>query len=304
MNSRLAFTLGLAAVVSVGTLGAQQFRYPPGDHRHNSHVRERASTSVVRHLTRHVGLPEVSAQPGDDPCRDTGWDDDNYRACEVREYTLPSGPLTVEGGRNGGIRVEGWDRSEIHILAIVSANAREEADAKRLVSEVDVQAGSGRVTATGPSTRNREHWSVSYRIQVPKRNDLDLKASNGGITINDVSGTIRFDTTNGGVRLSDVGGDVRGETRNGGLNVTLAGDRWDGTGLDVQTSNGGVTLTIPDGYNAQLTTQTVNGGFRTDYPMTLQGELSPRRGISTTLGAGGPPVSVRTTNGGVRINRR
>jgi hypothetical protein len=48
----------------------------------------------------------------------------------------------------------------------------------------------------------------------------------------------------------------------------------------------------------------VNGGFRTDYPMTIQGELSPRRGITTTLGSGGPPVSVRTTNGGVRISRR
>jgi hypothetical protein len=38
--------------------------------------------------------------------------------------------------------------------------------------------------------------------------------------------------------------------------------------------------------------------------MTIQGELSPRRGIQTTLGSGGPPVSVRTTNGGLRINRR
>ena len=60
----------------------------------------------------------------------------DYRACEVRDYTLPAGPLTVEGGQNGGIRVEGWDRSEIRIQAVVSANAREEADAKRLVSEV------------------------------------------------------------------------------------------------------------------------------------------------------------------------
>jgi hypothetical protein len=66
----------------------------------------------------------------------------------------------------------------------------------------------------------------------------------------------------------------------------------------------GVNLWIPEGYNADLTTRTVNGGFRTDFPMTIQGELSPRHGISTTLGAGGPPVRVRTTNGGLRINKR
>ena len=106
------------------------------------------------------------------------------------------------------------------------------------------------------------------------------------------------------MRLQDVGGRVNGETRNGGLDVRLNGTRWDGEGLDVQTSNGGVTLSIPDGYNAELETRTVNGGLRIDFPITVQGELSSRRGISTTLGSGGPPVRVRTTNGGVKINRR
>jgi hypothetical protein len=302
MTFRLVFTLGLTALVSAATVSAQQFSFPADDSA-RIHIHERVRT-IIHHIADHAALGSVTEQPGDDPCRDTGWDDNRYRSCEVREYTLPAGPLTVDGGQNGGIRVEGWDRNEIRIQAIVSASARGEADAKRLVSAVDVQAGSGRVTATGPDTRNREHWSVSYRINVPRQNDLELDANNGGVTISDVSGTIRFDTTNGGVRLTDVGGDVRGETRNGGLTVTLNGDRWDGAGLDVQTSNGGVTLNIPDGYNAELTTRTVNGGFRTDYPMTIQGELSPRRGITTTLGSGGPPVSVRTTNGGVRISRR
>ena len=245
----------------------------------------------------------ASAQRSDDPCRDAGWDDDYYRTCDVREYTLPAGPLTVDAGRNGGIRVEAWDRNEIRVLAIVSANARREEDARQLSTAVQVQAGSGRVSSTGPSTSGREWWSVSYRINVPRHNDLELNANNGGISIAGVQGTIRFETTNGGVNLRDLAGNVRGETRNGGLNVTLSGDRWDGEGLNVETSNGGVTLAIPEGYNAELTTRTVNGGFRSDIPMTIQGELSPRHGIQTTLGSGGAPVSVRTTNGGLRINR-
>ncbi len=217
---------------------------------------------------------------------------------------MPAGPLTVEAGRNGGIRVEGWDRAEIHVQAIVVANARREDAAKQLVSEVQVQAGGGRVSATGPSTGNRESWSVSYRINVPRRTDLELQANNGGITVRAVNGNIRFDTTNGGVHLTDLAGDVRGVTRNGGVTVALSGSRWDGAGIDVQTANGGVNIMIPDNYNADLTTRTVNGGFQSDFPMTIQGELSPRHGISTTLGSGGPPVNVRTTNGGVRVTRR
>ena len=240
-----------------------------------------------------------------DPCRNyNDRDDDYYQHCEVRESTLPAGPLNVDAGQNGGVQVEAWDRNDIRVRAIVRGSARDEARAKSIASQVQVQSGGGRVSATGPDLERREWWSVSYRINVPRKNDLDLSATNGGITIVGVNGNLRFDTTNGGVRLQDVGGRVNGETRNGGLDVRLNGSRWDGDGLDVQTSNGGVTLAIPDGYNAELETRTVNGGLRIDFPVTVQGELSSRRGITTTLGSGGPPVRVRTTNGGVRINRR
>lgn len=243
----------------------------------------------------------------DDPCDDRRGrgDDDGYRHCEVREETLPAGPLTVDAGTNGGVRVEGWDRNEIHVRAIVQTRAADEARARELAGAVQVQTGGHRVQSIGPqSTGRREWWSVSYRVSVPRRNDLELRAVNGGITVGGVSGTIRFDTSNGGVRLTDVGGSVRGRTRNGGVNVALAGQQWDGEGLEVETTNGGVTLSIPDGYNAELETRTVNGSFRTAYPLTVQGELNYRRGLATTLGRGGPPVRVRTTNGGLRINRR
>lgn len=280
--------------------------------RRSEDIRRRVESRIARHvehgdwgLSRRGSLDQGSI--GDDPCRDHDRrDDDYYRHCEVREERLPAGPLTVDAGQNGGIRVEGWDGSDILVRAVVQASAREEADARRLAGEVEVQAGGGRVSATGPdrSSGRREWWSVSYRISVPRRTDLDLNASNGGITIANVAGTIRFDTNNGGVRLSDVGGAVNGRTRNGGVRIALGGNRWDGEGLDVETSNGGVTLSIPEPYNAQLETRTVNGGFRFDYPLTVTGELSPRRGISTALGSGGAPVRVRTTNGGLRIERR
>lgn len=294
MNFRFAFTLGVSvASALVATVSAQS---ADGD-RIRIKLSDRSVTRVVTYAVAGQSFKE-------DPCRDAGWDDDHYRTCEVREESLPAGPLTVDAGRNGGVQVEGWDRNEIRIRAIVTTNARSEADAKQLASEVQVQAGGGKVSSVGPATRERQWWSVSYRINVPSKNDLDLSANNGGVSISGVSGNIRFKTTNGGVRLTELGGDVRGETRNGGLNVVLSGNRWDGTGLDVETSNGGVNLAIPEGYNADLTTRTVNGGFRTDFPMTIQGELSPRHGISTTLGSGGPPVRVRTTNGGLRINKR
>jgi hypothetical protein len=235
MKFRVVFTIVLVALVFVGgPLDARQFSFRAGA---RDNVRER-SREVVRRVREHVGPAMLVVQQGNDPCRDYGSNDnDNYRSCEVREYTLPAGPLTVDAGQNGGIRVEGWDRNEIHVTAVVNANARREDEAKQLASEVQVQAGGGKVTATGPVSRNRQWWSVSYRISVPRRTDLDLQASNGGITVSGITSRIRFDTTNGGVTLTDLGGDVRGETRNGGLTVNLTGNQWDGTGLDVQTAS-------------------------------------------------------------------
>ena len=300
MNVRVVFSLGLSGVIALGaTLTAQHLEFPIGEH-----VIVHARHDIVRHTGKHVGhVASVEQSANEDLCRDTGSDNENYRSCEVREYTVSAGALSVDAGRNGGIRVEAWDRNEIRVRAVVTATAASEAEAKQLASQVHVQAGPGRVSSTGPATNGREWWSVSYRINVPARNDLDLNANNGGVSIAGVTGTIKFETTNGGVNLTNLAGDVRGETRNGGLNVVLRGDRWDGSGLDVQTSNGGVNLTIPEGYNAELETRTVNGGFRTDYPITVQGELSANRGFQTTLGSGGAPVRVRTTNGGLRLNK-
>lgn len=241
----------------------------------------------------------------EDPCRDRGgYDHEMYRHCEVREQSLPPGSLTVSAGPNGGVRVHAWDRSEIRIRAVVRAAAPDEARARELVSEIEVQTAGHRVYARGPQSGRREWWSVGYLVDVPRKNDLDLSAANGGITIDGVAGTVRFQTTNGGVRLSDLAGSVRGSTKNGGLRVSLSGRQWEGEGLDVETTNGGVTLSIPEGYNARLETGTVNGSLRTDYPLTITGELNYRRGISTTLGSGGPLLRIRTVNGGLRINRR
>jgi DUF4097 and DUF4098 domain-containing protein YvlB len=271
-----------------------------------------ASLLVAAAVLAGPSLYGASTQiSSEDPCADRRWDDDDddeHRShCEVREERLAPGPLNVDAGRNGGIRVASWDENSTRIQAVVQTHARSEDRAREIANGVQIQTAGGQVRSVGPDSADlgrREGWSVSFRINVPRQTDLSLSASNGGITIEGVSGNIEFSTRNGGVRLRDLAGWVHGRTTNGGLNVMLSGQRWDGNGLDVETTNGGVNLAIPDGYSADLETRTVNGGFRTEYPIVLQGELTTRRGITTRLGSGGAPLRVRTTNGGVRITKR
>lgn len=220
--------------------------------------------------------------------------------CEVRETRLaPTGQLDIDASPNGGISVQGWDRNEVLVQARVQAHDDSEAEARQLASEVRVISEPGSVRSDGPDTRGRRGWSVSYVVHVPRRTGLDLESTNGGLRVRDVAGELELSTTNGGISLAGVAGDVRGETTNGSLDVQLAGDRWSGEGLSLETTNGAVTLTMPRDYGARLEARTTNGGLQTDIPVTLQGRIG--RSISAEIGGGGPPIRVRTTNGGIRL---
>jgi hypothetical protein len=247
--------------------------------------------------------PSRAAAEWLDDCRNGRWGGDDARACAVREVTLPRrARLAVDGGRNGGIQVHGWDRDEVRLVARLQAQAGRDADARALLERIRVDT-DGVIRADGPRMDgDRGSWSASFDLYVPRRTDLELETENGGIRVSDVDARVRFTAGNGGVTLTDLAGDVQGTTRNGGLQVALGGGRWQGAGLDVRTGNGGVRLAIPSGYDAELETGTVNGPFEVDFPMTVSGRIG--RTLRTRLGEGGAPVRVSTTNGPVSIRRR
>lgn len=244
-----------------------------------------------------------SAQRWLDDCRRGRFnDDDREQYCDVREQTIPArARLRVDGRDNGGIDVIGEDRNDILVISKVQAQAGSESDAKNLADGIRIEVGD-EIRANGPSTRWRSSWSVSYEIHVPRKTNLDLTATNGGIGIENVDGAIDFETTNGGVSLAGLSGNVRGETSNGGVDVDLTGDRWAGDGLDVRTTNGGIELAIPADYSARLETGTVNGGMDIGFPVTVQGRINRR--LTTQLGNGGPLIRVTTTNGGVVLRKK
>ena len=243
---------------------------------------------------------------------DQSWCDDHrsgyskgVRECEVRALTLAASGDTfrVDGGRNGGVSVIGEDRDDIAVHAKVQVWGDTVTDARETMNTIRIVAptGSAPLTSDGPRNGPRYGWSVSFRVFVPRQIDLELETHNGGVSIRQVHGTLRFDVLNGGVTLAGVGGDVQGHATNGGLKVELTGSSWDGTGLDAEATNGGVKIYVPKSYNAELVTGTVNGQVDVAFPVEARGHY-PRR-ITTTLGAGGPTVKAITTNGGVQVVR-
>lgn len=221
------------------------------------------------------------------------------RLCEVREITLSSrDDISIDGGVNGGISIESWDKNEILIRAKVQAYSSSKKDAEDIMAEIKINT-RGIIEADVPRLSKREHVSVTYKVYVPENIDLDLETFNGGISISGVNGDIRFETLNGGAQLNGLSGNVKGKTTNGGIQIELTGTEWKGDELNVRTTNGGVLFKVPKEYNAQLETGTVNGSLNLDFPVTVSGRIN--KSISVTIGDGGKLVSAKTTNGGVKI---
>ena len=102
-----------------------------------------------------------------------------------------------------------------------------------------------------------------------------------------------------GDNIRDDGPHFHGGNSGYGVNYRLRVPRR--LAVDADTTNGGVTLKIPEHYSAHLETGTVNGGISLNFPITIQGDIKNR--LSTTLGSGGPTIHAETTNGGVHIDR-
>lgn len=226
---------------------------------------------------------------------------------EVREYTVPSsGSLTVDGGTNGGISIIGEERGDILVRACVQAHGKTEEEARAMAKNITIHTGA---TINADSSVNADQgWGVSYRIYVPRSTNLKLNTHNGGIKIHGVNSTMEFEALNGGIKLGDVAGNVKGRTTNGGIKIDLGGSSWKGSGLDVQTTNGGIVVSMPENYAAHVETGTVNGGFKSDIagisaPEDRQNKYGAPRAvrINTDINGGGAPIRVITVNGGVKI---
>ena len=244
-----------------------------------------------------------------DDCRDQNrhWSRrDRARHCEIRETGMrPGATLRVDPGQNGGVAVRAWDRDSVHVIARIQVNGRQDEDLEAVARGIRVSASGGVIGADGPRrSGDHGHWSVSFLVFAPRRSNLDLSVDNGPLSVRGISGAMSLSADNGPIALHHVAGDVRARVENGPLTVVLGGARWEGAGLDAEARNGPAVLSIPEGYSAKLETGTVNGPMSVDFPMTvtIHGRLTQR--LNTTLGDGGAPVRVVTTNGPMVIKRK
>jgi len=147
---------------------------------------------------------------------------------------------------------------------------------------------------------------------------IDIGSSNGAITLDTLQGVMTVHTTNGSITASRLDGKCEVSTTNGlvriegrfeSLNVTStnggvftraeSGSRM-ASDWSIETTNGGVDMSVPKDLAANLDANTNNGSIKLDLPVTVQGDAG-RNAVRGTLNGGGPQLSLRTTNASIHI---
>jgi hypothetical protein len=199
---------------------------------------------------------------------------------------------------NGSVDVRAWDRAEVQIYAVKRAS-RSEQDLSLVNIDVDVTLGRVNIVTRYPSDQGVD-VSVDYRIRVPRRVLLEnISTVNGTIHVTDVDGGGKLHTVNGDVDVMDCAGGFSARTTNGDIHEELRVLNSKAS-VELESMNGSILVALPGNAGAELDAQSLNGDFRTEKPVTMNGAFS-HGSFRGKLGAGGAPLKIRTVNGAIQI---
>jgi DUF4097 and DUF4098 domain-containing protein YvlB len=269
-------------------------------------------------------------------------------------YALkPGGRLAIENF-NGSIEISGWDKDNVEIDGMQYASTPEMRDAIKI--EVAAGSSSVEIRTVRPASRYG-NMGVKYIIKAPRKVDLDrIVSSNGAVKVNDIEGVIRLRTTNGSVRTARVRGNLEATTSNGGVEVEeldgpatirttngrvsvegirgalqastsnasiharllkpephrpvrlqtsnggidLTMDSLEDNEVRASTSNGGITVRLPAMAGAHVHAHTSHGSVHSDFQVKRE-DSEGKNHLDGVIGSGGPTVELTSSNGSIRL---
>ena len=199
------------------------------------------------------------------------------------EEDIPVGSvrsLRIRPSHNGGVIVIG-DSSSYSVKACKAAYLGGSSESIRIGAHGD------NISADFPDDVGAV---VYFLVHTPRDGSVDLEASNGPITVRDLTN-----------------GTINARTQNGPISVNLDGNFWSNGSLDASTHNGPLSLKIPSGYRSGVVVESDGRG-----PVSCRAEAcrdskrtwddEDNRRIE--LGSGPQAVHLSTVNGPVSVKER
>src|SRR3984893_16793098 len=202
-------------------------------------------------------------------------------------YTLtPDGRVELDN-INGPVHISTWDRNEVKVDA-----GKDYVSIRTKYRDRD-------------QTWNDDNWhnnppSVEYTVTVPRAAHLDeIKLINGSLDVAGVSGEVRASCINGKLEAKDLSGRAHLSTINGRLDARFS--HLSESGLELNSVNGSVRLTIPSDAKAEVEANTVSGDIENDFGLHVNRHKYVGRDMRGELAGGGARIKVENVKGRIEI---
>ncbi len=205
---------------------------------------------------------------------------------------------------NGRVEVRGEEgRKGLEFHAVKRARGTTLADARSWAERITIDVGPDPgdpsvlcIVAKRPLGSSGRSCGVSFEVSVDPALALDVKSSNGRITVFDADADVRAVTSNGSVVVDRADGRVHAES--GNSDITCLQVRGP---LVAKTSNGKITL--KDVRQGPIKAETSNGKIKAD-DVSGQIKLTTSNGAITLAVRDeplAPQIDVKTSNGPVDV---
>lgn len=223
----------------------------------------------------------------------------------------PNGKISVSNV-NGSITIEAWDRNEVKLTAIKTADTREHlADVEiKIESRPDslsVEADYGvwsRNNSKVWKDKNYNKLEVEFRLMVPRTAVLnEIEAVNGSINVSNMTNITKVSAVNGEVRATNLRGTANLSTVNGTIEADFS-TLQSGTQISLETVNGHANLLIPSDANATIRAETTNGNIVNDFGLPVRKGEYVGRDLYGRVGNGDVKIKLESVNGQLSVRRK
>lgn len=261
------------------------------------------------------------------PAFAAGWSDWRSWKYEDQESVKRSFDVPAAGRKllvdnvSGFIHVTGYDGAQLQVSVqkhIYGRSPEAVQEAKRDVKlDMSQQGSFVRLYVDGPfrspnggtNYRGDDYYgyrvTFDYEIQVPKATELSLHTITNEIVVKRTTGDFDIHGLNGGIDMEEISGSGTVKTLNGKLKVAFA--RNPEHDSQFHTLNGAMDVYFHEPLNADLHFKTLNGGVYADFDVSsIPGTalVSERRNGSARAGKGGPALTFNGLNGAIRLHTK
>ena len=240
----------------------------------------------------------AAAQPADETVLDESG------AAVTEEETILTKVFEVDPGAafsfkspDGALTVEGWDGDGVEVKVTKRGGTPEERQGAR----VTLKQGEDVFSL---AAANSSSVKVSFEVKLPRgAGKVELSSGTGEVKVSKLEAPLTVSVRDGSISLEDVRGPVQAKSVNGSVDVVYASVERKGA-HDFKTVNGSVRVRLAEGMSADVTASVVNGRIEVADGLGLQPEKRQVGWrLAAPLGGGGLPLSIKTVNGSIKLQK-